>query len=65
MRLVDTAGLRRKSRVSEDLEKLSVADALAEIDDWCDANGYHRPENWPNPVRQDGQFTLVVGCVKN
>ncbi len=31
MRLVDTAGLRRKSRVSEDLEKLSVADALAEI----------------------------------
>ncbi len=31
MRLVDTAGLRRKSRVSDGLEKLSVADALEEI----------------------------------
>jgi GTP-binding protein len=31
VRLIDTAGLRRKSRVAEDLEKLSVADALEEI----------------------------------
>ncbi len=31
IRLVDTAGLRRRSRVSEGLEKLSVADALGEI----------------------------------
>ena len=31
IRLVDTAGLRRKAKVSEDLEKLSVADALEEI----------------------------------
>ncbi len=31
VKLVDTAGLRRKAKVSEDLEKLSVADALEEI----------------------------------
>jgi GTP-binding protein len=31
MKLVDTAGLRRKSRVQEKLEKLSVADALRAI----------------------------------
>ena len=31
VRLIDTAGLRRKARVEEDLEKLSVADALEEI----------------------------------
>jgi len=31
IKLVDTAGLRRKARVDEDLEKLSVADALEHI----------------------------------
>lgn len=31
VKLVDTAGLRRKAKVSEELEKLSVADALEEI----------------------------------
>ncbi len=31
VKLVDTAGLRRKAKVFEDLEKLSVADALEEI----------------------------------
>ncbi len=31
IKLVDTAGLRRKAKVDEDLEKLSVADALASI----------------------------------
>jgi GTP-binding protein len=31
VKLVDTAGLRRKAKVSEDLEKLSVADAIEEI----------------------------------
>ncbi|MBI1209977.1 MAG: ribosome biogenesis GTPase Der [Alphaproteobacteria bacterium] len=31
VRLIDTAGLRRKARVEEDLEKLAVADALDEI----------------------------------
>lgn len=31
VKLIDTAGLRRKAKVSEDLEKLSVADALEEI----------------------------------
>ena len=31
VKLVDTAGLRRKAKVAEDLEKLSVADALEEI----------------------------------
>ncbi len=31
VKLVDTAGLRRKAKVSEELEKLSVADAIEEI----------------------------------
>ena len=32
IRLIDTAGLRRKARISEKLEKLSVSDALRAID---------------------------------
>src|SRR5437660_1358579 len=32
VRLIDTAGLRKKARVEEKLEKLSVADTLRSID---------------------------------
>jgi hypothetical protein len=53
------------ARLASNDDRPGYAKALAEIDEWCATNGFHRTENWPSVKNINNQSVVVAACVRD